>query len=179
MIGQITPPELLEKTCWYACRTKSRAEKKVEQRLLTAEFEVYLPVVEEERQWADRKKTVVFPLFPGYLFVRFRLAELHEVLRFPGVDSVLRPNGYPTPVRDEEFSSLRIFVDGVKKTGALPSPWDFLEPGRDVAVVSGPFRGMRGVMIEERGRARVMVRIGVLRQATSVELDRAVLKLAG
>ncbi len=179
MFDQITPPELLKKTCWSVCRTKSRAEKKVEQQLSGAGFEAYLPVVEEERQWADRKKTVAFPLFPGYLFARFRLTELHEVLGLPGVASVLRPNGYPTPVRDEELASLRRFVDGVKETGALPVPWDFLEPGRDVVVVSGPFEGMLGVMVEDRGRARVVVRIAVLRQATSVWLDRAVLKLAG
>jgi transcriptional antiterminator NusG len=157
MIDQTTPPELFEKTCWYACRTKSRAEKKVRRQLSGAGFEAYLPVVEEERQWADRKKTVAFPLFPGYLFARFRLTELHEVLGLPGVASVLRPNGYPTPVRDEEFASLRLFVDGVKETGALPSPSDFLEPGRNVLVVAGPFEGMRGMMVEERGRARVAV----------------------
>jgi transcription antitermination factor NusG len=179
MFGQTTPPELFEKTCWYACRTKSSAEKKVQQRLSGAGFEAYLPVVEEKRQWADRKKTVAFPLFPGYLFARFCLTELHEVLGLPGVASVLRPNGYPTPVRDDDLASLRRFVEGVKETGALPSPCDFLERGRDVVVVSGPFEGMRGVMVEERGRARVVVRIGVLRQATSVQLDRVVLKLAG
>ena len=179
MSDQITPPELFEKRCWYACRTKSRAEKKVQQQLSGAGFEAYLPVRKEERQWADRKKTVAFPLFPGYLFARFCLTELHEVLGLPGVVSVLEPNGYPTPVRDEEFASLRRFINGVNETGALPSPWDFLERGRDVVVVSGPFEGMRGVLVEERGRARVVVRIGVLRQATSVELDRAVLRLAG
>lgn len=179
MFDHITPPELLQKTCWYVCRTKSRAEKRAQQQLTGAGFEAYLPVVEKERQWADRKKKVAFPLFPGYLFARFCLTELHELLGLPGVASVLQPNGYPTPVRDEEFASLRRFVEGVKEAVALPSPWDFLEPGRDVVVVSGPFKGMRGVMVEERRRARVVVRIGVLRQATSVELERAVLKLTG
>ena len=33
MIDQTTPPELFEKRYWYACRTKSRAEKKVQQQL--------------------------------------------------------------------------------------------------------------------------------------------------
>ena len=179
MIDQTIPRELFEKRRWYACHTKSRAEKKVEQQLSGAGFEAYLPVVEKERQWADRKKTVAFPLFPGYLFARFRLTELDEVLGLPGVASVLRPNGYPTPVRDEEFASLRRFVDGVKETGARPSPWDFFEPGQGVVVVSGPFEGMVGVMVEDRGSARVMVRIAALRLATSVELDPAVLRLAG
>ena len=100
MIDQTIPGALFEKMCWYACRTKSRAEKKVQHQLTRAGFEAYLPVKEEERQWADRKKTVAFPLFPGYLFARFRLTELHEVLGLSGVVSVLRPNGYPTPVRD-------------------------------------------------------------------------------
>ena len=55
MIDQTTPRELFEKTCWYACRTKSGAENKVQQQLSRAGFEAYLPGVEEEWQWADRK----------------------------------------------------------------------------------------------------------------------------
>ena len=173
------PAELYAERRWYACRTRSRAEKKVEGLLDRAGFETYLPLIVRDVQWADRKKKVASPWFPGYLFARFCLTELHEVLGLPGVASIPQPNGYPTPVRDEEFASLQLLVDGVKKTGALPSPRDFLEPGRDVVVVSGPFEGMRGVMVEERGSTRVVVRIGVLRQATSVQLDRAVLKLEG
>jgi len=157
---------------WHVCRTRSRAEKQVERLIAKAGFEVYLPVVERERQWSDRIRHIGFPLFPGYVFVRFRPDELLTVLRTPGVSSVLRQNGCPTPVREEELESVRVLVHGANQTGVAPVPADFMDPGEDVLVVSGPFHGMRGRLLEERGSTRVVVQIWAMKQATSIELGR-------
>lgn len=67
-------------------------------------------------------------------------------------------------------------VAGLNEMGVLPEPTDFLEVGDPVVVNSGPFEGMRGVLIERRGRVRIAVRIDALRQATSVEVDRGMVK---
>jgi len=165
-------PEVPGVSRWYVCRTRSRAEKQVERLIAGAGFGVYLPVVERERQWSDRIRRVGFPLFPGYIFVRFRPDELLTVLRTPGVSSVLRQNGHPTPVREAELESVRVLVRGANHTGVAPFPVDFMEPGEGVLVVSGPFHGMRGQLLEERGSTRVVVQIWAMKQATSVELSR-------
>lgn len=170
------PPELYERPHWYACRTRARAEKKVETRLERSGIETFLPLVEREREWADRTKRVAMPLFPGFVFARFPLTRLQPVMTTYGVATVLRPNGYPTPVRTEEIDSLRRLVEGANATGTAPEPADFLEPGEEVLVVSGPFQGMRGVLLEKRGGARVAVRIEALRQATSVEVGRGAVR---
>jgi transcription antitermination factor NusG len=135
--------------------------------------------VESERTWADRKKWVELPLFPGYVFARFTLTQIHSVLSTPGLATVLRPNGYPTPVRDEEIESVRCMVRGMRETGEEPLPVDFLTPGAEVVVESGPFRGMCGVLIERRGRARVAVRVTALKQATSVVVEEGVVRVLG
>ena len=75
--------QLCRNARWYACRTRSRAEKQVERRLMGAGFDAYLPVLKRERQWADRKKRVDFPLFPGYVFARFELSQVHEIQATP------------------------------------------------------------------------------------------------
>jgi len=165
-------PEIPGDSHWYVCRTRSRAEKQVERLIASAGFGVYLPVVERERRWSDRIRHVGFPLFPGYIFVRFRLDQLLTVLRTPGVSSILRHNGFPTPVREEELASVRVLVQGANQSGVAPVPVDFMEPGEDVLVVSGPFQGMRGQLLEERGSTRVVVQIWAMKQATSVELGR-------
>lgn len=41
---------------WYVMYTRSRAEKKVADMLEEEGVKVYLPMVEELRQWSDRKK---------------------------------------------------------------------------------------------------------------------------
>ena len=170
------PAELYATPKWYACRTRGRAEKKVDGCLAGAGIRSYLPLIEQERQWADRKKRVMFPLFPGYVFARFKLAELYQVLQTPGLVTVVQMNGHPTPLRDGEVESVRALVDGVNRTGILPAPSDYLAPGQAVVVIDGPFRGMRGTLLEIRGEARVVVRLSAIRLAVGVEMDRRFLR---
>jgi len=174
--GEAWPPELYESPRWYACKTRGRAEKKVAQRLAGAGLEPYLPLLAQERQWADRVKTVEVPLFPGYVFARFDLTRLHDVLVTPGLATVVRLDGHPTPVRQEELDAIRRLVAGANESGVYPTAADYLEPGQAVVVESGPFEGMRGVLAEERGAARVIVRLSAIRQAVSVEMDRGLLR---
>lgn len=171
-----TPQELYERPHWFACRTRTRSEKVADRLLGERGIERYLPLVERERQWADRVKTVAFPLFPGYLFARFTLDAVGEVLRTPRVIFVVRVNGYPTPVREEELDSVRRLVEGANATGQEPEPAEYLKPGDPVEVTDGPFEGMRGVLVETRGAARVAVRLEAIRQATSVELVASALR---
>jgi transcription antitermination factor NusG len=60
-----------------------------------------------------------------------------------------------------------------------PEPAEFFEMGDEVVVADGPFSGMRGVLSEERGHARVIVRLSALRKALSIELPREILRAAG
>lgn len=166
-------------TCrWYACRTRPRAEKRAGQLLNLCGVESYVPLLEREQQWSDRKKRVGFPLFPGYVFARFSLAAVHEVLRTPGVVTIVRNDGKPAPVRIEELESIRVLVACVNAGNAPPEPAEFLEAGQEVIVAHGPFSGIRGVLIEDRGRARVVIRLSALRRALSVELPREILRAA-
>ena len=169
--GAKPPTALFTDAHWFACRTRARAEKQVDRLLMRAGVETFLPVVERERQWADRKKRVEFPLFPGYTFARFRLQEQLEVVRTPGLGMVGSENGYPTPVREEEMESVRLFVRGIDATDKTPEPVDWWEPGTPIRVTAGPFRGMQGFLMENRGRTRVSVRLSALKMAFSVDLD--------
>ena len=137
-----------------------------------AGVETYLPLVERERQWADRKKRVAFPLFPGYTFARFCLGDFGDVVRTVGLVAVLGGRTGPIPVREEELETVRRFAGGIEATGQLPEALDWLEPGTPVQVIEGPFRGMRGFLVEVRGRTRVAVRLSAIRMVMSVELPR-------
>ena len=54
---------------WYALYVKSRHEYVTQGELVQKGIDTFLPSVKKLRQWKDRKKSVDFPLFPGYLFV--------------------------------------------------------------------------------------------------------------
>src|SRR3989441_13032439 len=157
---------------WYACRTRPRAEKQADRLLRLRGVESYLPLLEQVRQWTDRRKRVGFPLFAGYVFARFSVAMAHEVLRTPGVVAIIRHDGSPAPVRDEELDAIRILVAGVNAGGSPPEPVEFLHQGQEVIVTEGPFGGIRGTLVEDRRRARVVIRLSALRVALTVELPR-------
>lgn len=161
---------------WYACRTRARSEKKVDRLLTAAGVTSYLPLVERLRQWSDRSKHVEFPLFPGYVFARFSLSVLPEIVRTPNLIEIVRVNGSPTPIREEEIDSIRALVLGAERIGEEPAPHEYLARGQEVQVIEGPFHGLRGILTEVRGSTRIVVRLGAIRQAVSVEMSRRFVK---
>lgn len=160
---------------WYACYTRGRHEKRVAALLEERGFEVFLPLVPRERQWHDRTKVVEFPLFPSYVFGRFSLDALAEVLRVPGATTIVRFNGEPAAIPDEEIANVRRFATALAETGVVPEPAPMveLEAGEAVRVVSGPFRNVEGVVLERRSGGRALIQVGlrVIRQGLKVEVD--------
>ena len=158
---------------WYACRTRSRAEKQVDRLLAGLGCETYLPLIMRERRWADRKKRVAFPLFTGYTFARFQLHKFEEIIQTPGLVRVLSSTGrgYPTPVDEGELESVRRLVEGIEETGSTAEPADWAQPGVPVEVIEGPFQGMFGTLLERRGQARVAVGLSAINVAVSVQVD--------
>lgn len=161
-------------TFWYACRTRARAEKQVDRLLTRAGLETYLPLVERERAWSDRTKRIAFPLFPGYTFARFSAGERFlDVVRTPGVVEVVGRRERPSPLRQEELDAVRSLVRGAEAGDNDPEPVDWWESGTPVEIIGGPFKGMRGELLEVRGSMRFAVRLSAIRMAASVEVDWA------
>lgn len=174
------PLELVDGPRWYACRTRSRAEKKVDRLLTAAGVTSYVPLIERMMQWSDRSKRVTFPLFPGYVFARFELSSMADIVRTPNLIEVVRVNGSPTPIRESEIESVRSLVQGAQATGEEPSTHHYLVAGQEVRVIQGPFEGLRGILTEVRGKTRIVVRLEAIRQAVSVEMSsRFVLPVPG
>lgn len=156
---------------WHALYTRSRHEKKVAAVLEGRGFAVYLPVVPRESRWHDRTKIVVWPLFPGYVFARFSRAETATVLCTAGVASVVRVAGVPATIPDDEIENVRAFVEAIGITGEMPRPEPLWERGQTITVIDGPFRGLRGVVLEQRGdRVTIQVGLSVIRQAVRLEI---------
>jgi len=155
---------------WYAVYVRSRHEKKVHAQLVRKGVETYLPLIEEFRVWSDRKKKVQEPLFRGYLFVRISLKHKLDVLQSDGVVRLVGTPEYPSPVREEE-------IDWIKRSLGDPSIAKSLRmekyplPGKKVEVISGPLRGIRGVVAQVRGNARLVIQVEAISRAFSVEVS--------
>ncbi len=153
--------------CWYALRTRSRHEKRVREQLAAKGIEPFLPLVERWSRWKDRRTRVAFPLFPGYCFARFLLAERVAVLSAQGVVEILGTAGRPTPVPEGEIEAVRRLV-----TSTLPyDPHPYLREGMQVEVIRGPLAGLQGILLRKGARARLVIGVSLIRQGASVELD--------
>lgn len=142
---------------WRACYTRSRHEKKVSERLERAGFEVFLPLVDQKREWHDRATIVEMPLFPSYLFARFDGCQLGQVMRTAGVATVVRFHGRLAAVPSHEIENIRRQVSGLDVSGHPLERRPALEDGDRVRVVERPFEGVEGIVAERRGERRVLV----------------------
>lgn len=142
---------------WRACYTRARHEKKVCERLTRDGFQVYLPLVDQVREWHDRTKVVEMPLFPSYLFARFGERELARVLGTAGVATIVRFQDRLGSIPVREIENVRRLVAGLGDSGTLLERCPVFETGDRVRVVAGPFEGIEGTMVEGRGKSRILV----------------------
>jgi transcription antitermination factor NusG len=164
------------RTRWYACYTRARHEKRVDEQLRERGIDSYLPLVPRLRQWKDRRKVVDWPLFPSYVFGRFALLDAHRVLSIPGVSTIVRLNGRPVPVPEEELENVRLFAKALRGGESELERRPFMEEGQWVEVLDGPFRGVRGVVVQRRGRRRVLIGVKAIGQGLEVNVDTGALR---
>ncbi len=55
-------------------------------------------------------------------------------------------------------------------TGSLPEPEVLLDEGQRVELVRGPFRGVRGIVVERRG-SRIVLQVGLTAIRQGVRLE--------
>jgi transcription antitermination factor NusG len=157
------------KCAWYALYTRSRFEKKMLSELTDRRIEVFLPMREILSRWKDRKKRIWIPLFPGYIFVnhvdtpenRFRILNIPGAVRFVGFE------GRADPIPEEQILSVRRFLE----SSIAVDPYPYMRVGCRVEVIAGPLKGIRGILVEKRGRFRFVIQVDLIRQAASVEID--------
>lgn len=157
MIGTIDDrePEL-----WFAVRVKSNREKVVVNSLTGKGYETFFPLYAANQSARPAEK----PLFPGYVFSRFRIGNRLPILMLPGVVHIVGTGRTPMPIDEEEMTSLRLALDS-----QLPvTPVDYGD-GEKVRVQAGPLAGAIGTVSGRMG-GRLVVSITLLQRSVAVEL---------
>ena len=143
---------------WYALHVRPRFESTVEIQLQGKGYEVFLPTYETKRRWSDRVKTLVQPLFPGYVFCRFNAGARLPVLTTPGVNSIIGIGKIPVPVDPQEITAIRSVID----SGIASYPCDYIRDGESVRVESGPLEGLVGIVQRCKNSDRLIVSLTLL-----------------
>ena len=158
---------------WIAVYTKSRHEQIVINKLSKKDIESFCPMFKERRQWSDRKKWVHFPLFRSYVFARIHLKENIFVLQTIGVNKIVKFQNKISIIPDQVINDIKNIVDGGYKIQQV----DYFIKGDEVSVVSGPLKGVNGIIQDLKGDSRLIMKVEAIRQAFSIEISSEQLKL--
>lgn len=154
---------------WFALRIRSNHERVTLAHLTERGYQPFAPCYPVEKQWSDRMKIIEEFLFPGYVFCRFDPNDRLPVITTPGVVDVVGFGKFPEPIPDTEVDRVRQMID----SGLLVSPYPYVRVGQAVLIERGPLSGVEGILVEAKGKIRLVVSVNLLQRSVSAEVDRS------
>lgn len=153
---------------WYAVRTRSNFEKKVQTSLCGKNYETYLPLYRQKSRRRDRVTTFELVVFPGYVFCRLDVRRRVPVMATPGVVSIVGFGGAFIPVSAREIATLQRVIHSGLSVEMVP----YLSSGGRIRISGGVLKGIEGFLVKTKSNSRVVVSVDLLRRSVAVELDR-------
>jgi transcription antitermination factor NusG len=153
---------------WYAVYTRPRWEKKVADLLVRKQIENYCPLNKVVRQWADRKKLVMEPLFTSYVFVHATPEEHLAIKQTDGILNFVFWLGQPAVIRDEEIDTIKQFLDEYQNVQLEKIHVNMHDR---VRISSGPLMAQEGDVIEVRSKT-VKVHLPCLGYVMTAEVEK-------
>src|SRR5215831_19506339 len=154
---------------WACAQVEPRRDRLASYCLTLAGYEIYQPLLREQRRGRSGRKIVrTPPLFPGYLFL-WVVSSWWNARWSPGVVRLIMDGLVPAHVPDAVIGEIRSreragFVELSKVHG--------LTPGMRVKVLQGPLQDQIGLLAALRPHERVLVLLQLLGGQQRVELAR-------
>ena len=144
-----------EEKKWYVVYTRPRWEKKVSGMLMSRGIEYYCPLNKVMKQWSDRKKIVLEPLFKGYIFVKIPESLKWEIKSVEGVLNYVYWLGKPAIVKEQEIDTIRKFLQEFRDVEVVEKQ---LTVNSRVMIKQGVLMNFQGIIIEVSGnKAKVNI----------------------
>lgn len=137
----------ITKKQWYALYTRPRWEKKVADMLEKKKVEVYCPLNKVQKQWADRKKVVLEPLFASYVFVYITEQEHLGIKQTDGVVNFVYWLNRPAVIRNEEIDTIKKFLHEYDHVSVERTQVNLNDR---VRIINGPLMMWEGHVVEIR-----------------------------
>lgn len=161
---------------WYVVRTKTRSEEQSARHLSNQGFEIYLPRYRKQVRHARTVKSVLRPLFSGYLFVHMDLGQQRwrSINGSVGVISLVPTGDAPKSISGEIIDLIRARED---KDGTVSIGLQGLKKGDQVRIRDGALAEYEALLEEVSDEKRVVLLLNFMgsevRVTTSMEnLDK-------
>jgi transcriptional antiterminator NusG len=158
---------------WYAVHTRSRHEDRACLGLLQKSVHAFLPKLEVWSKRKDRRKKIMIPMFPGYLFVEIATLTNEikvDVLKTFGVVRILGKSigSEPIPVPDNKIDAIRRIVDSKVEVQQFQYP----RVGEPARIIDGPFKGLEGqVLRTDYEKELFVIEIELLQRSVAIKLE--------
>ena len=131
---------------WFILYTKANQEIKVAEQLKEMKISCFCPVVTIIKQYSDRKKKVLKPLLPSYVFVFIEEEKRNDVFSVFGIVRYLFWLGKPASVRESEIELMKQHLNGIYQSVLLTK----FTRGQLYKISEGVFSGRIGKVIESQ-----------------------------
>jgi transcription antitermination factor NusG len=153
---------------WYAVNTRPRWEKKVAQFLDSKGIENYCPLNKVVKQWSDRKKVILEPIFKSYVFVKVDQQKMWDIKRIAGVINYIYWLGKPAKIKEEEINTIKKFLNEFSGISVEPMG---LQLNQKVKIRQGVLMNYEGIVIELSGN-RAIIKIETMGLQLSAHFDK-------
>ncbi|WP_295441460.1 transcription termination/antitermination protein NusG [Sphingorhabdus sp. EL138] len=158
---------------WYVAQVLTQKEAYAALHLARQGFETFYPRFQRTRSHARKRDTVLFPLFPGYIFVKFDI-KVDRWLAVNSTQGVIRLVGprlsAPSAVSQELIDLLMSRCsDGV--IVRLP---EYIRTGERILITAGALAGQIATIeaLDDRGRVSVLLSLLGTEHSVSVRADQ-------
>lgn len=152
---------------WYLVYCKQHEMLRAIQHLERQGVNCLSPRYEAEKMVKKRRRKVMEPLFPNYLFVKFNYEVVHfsTINSTRGVNYFVRYGQWPVIVPEEVIASLMVpsFVQEVCQELPLP--------GQPVVIKDGIFAGIQAIYNEPDGETRSVLLLKILHKDVPKVVD--------
>ena len=129
---------------WFVIYTKVNQEIKVAEQLNLINILSYCPTVKIVKQYSDRKKKILKPLIPSYVFVFIEEGKRNDVFSVLGVVLYMFWLGKHALVREREIELMKYYLNGEYQEVLLSN----FKKGQFHRISEGVFTGKIGQVIE-------------------------------
>jgi transcription antitermination factor NusG len=149
---------------WWIAHTKSRAEKAFCWELLGQGIGFFLPIVEKITFSGGRKRLVMHPMFPSYVFFTGDRAARYSALSTNRLCQVLEVKNQETFMK--ELTWIETAVNGKATLDTYPHA----AVGKRCRVRSGPLLGVEGVVVERSSMTHLALQVSMLGQGALLQI---------
>jgi transcriptional antiterminator RfaH len=151
---------------WFVVRTQPHGEARAITNLIRQGFNTFNPCIRRTVRHARKETTVLSPLFPSYVFVRFDPTrdQWRCINGTFGVIGLITNGEFPSAVPDGVIAALEARIADDGSFDWAPA----LHVGDRVRITDGPFTDLLGTLEHLDGSGRVRVLLELMGRAVSV-----------